>query len=122
MKRSLPLFAALAALVVGLLGPGETARADSTCAQTVVDTQAAVDRIIADRAASGPSAPEGDTALLSEDPSPDGMAKVEGELGDGTAPEKALAALERARKADAAGDTEACQQEVAAARDAVGLQ
>lgn len=122
MKRCLPLFAALAALVVGTTGFGGRAEADSVCSQMVIDTQSAVDRIIADAANSGPTAPQSDAVQDGAEPTPDSMAKVEGEIGDGAAPEKALAALERARKADAAGDTEACQKEVAAARDAVGLE
>ena len=47
---------------------------------------------------------------------------VEAEIGDGVAPEKAQKALDSARAAVAAGDEEKCQKDVAAARDAIGLQ
>lgn len=118
MKRSLSLLAAITVAGMGMLAP---AWADS-CAQMVIDTQSAVDRVIADRAAGGPSAPESDQALRSDEPTPESMARVEAEIGDGRAPENALAALERARAADAAGNNDVCLKEVAAARDAIGLE
>ncbi|MBS9477219.1 hypothetical protein [Ancylobacter radicis] len=115
MKPTLPLL--LAALL--LAAPAALA---SPCTQAADDTQAALDRMIADLAASGPSAPESDSALLSHDPSPSALAKTEAEIGDGVKPEIAQKALERARAAAAAGDEEACQKDVAAARDAIGLE
>lgn len=118
MNRSLLLLAAVTLAGMGMLG---SARADS-CAQMVLDTQAAVDRVIADRAAGGPSAPESDQALRGDEPTPESMARVEAEIGDGRAPEDALAALARARAADAAGKNDACLKEVAAAKDAIGLE
>ena len=113
-----PLLTTLAALL--LLGAAP-ASADS-CAQAVKDTQAALDRVIADLAATGPTAPESDAALLSHEPTPDTLAQTEAALGEGVQPEMAQAALDRARKAADAGNEEACQKEVAAARDAIGLQ
>ncbi|MDQ0511262.1 hypothetical protein [Ancylobacter amanitiformis] len=108
-------------LTLFLLGAAPAAMA-GPCEQAVKDTQAALDRVIADIAALSPTAPESEGALLSHDPSPEGIAKEEAELGDGVAPEKALEALERARTAAAAGDEDGCQKYVAAARDAIGLQ
>ncbi|WGD29493.1 hypothetical protein AncyloWKF20_17220 [Ancylobacter sp. WKF20] len=99
-----------------------TVASASPCTQAADDTQAALDRMIADLAAGGPPAPESDAALLSHDPSPSSMAKVEAEIGDGVKPEIAQKALERARAAAAAGNEDGCQKEVAAARDAIGLQ
>lgn len=92
------------------------------CTPMIEDTQAAVDRAIADLAGSGPTAPEGDDALLSRDPTPDAMAQTEAAIGDGIEPEKALAAIARARQADEAGDLDLCQKNLADARDAIGLQ
>ncbi|PZQ85985.1 MAG: hypothetical protein DI549_00420 [Ancylobacter novellus] len=94
----------------------------SPCEQAVKDTQEALDRLLADLAATGPSATESDDALLSHEPTPGGIADVEAEIGDGVAPEKAQKALDSARAAVAAGDEEKCQKDVAAARDAIGLQ
>lgn len=94
----------------------------SPCTQAADDTQAALDRMIADLAADGPTATESDDALLSHDPSPADMAKVEAEIGDGVAPEVAQKALQHARAAAAAGDEATCQKDVAAARDALGLK
>lgn len=115
MKYALPflLAASLLGAPAALAGP---------CDQAVKDTQEALDRLIADLAATGPTAPESDGALLSHEPTPGGIAQEEAELGEGVAPEKAQQALDRARAASAAGDENACQAEVAAARDALGLQ
>ncbi len=96
--------------------------AASPCGQAADDTQAALDRMIADIAASGPTAPESDSALESHDPSPEALARVEAEIGDGVKPEIAQKALIRARAAAAGGDEEACQKDVAVARDAIGMQ
>lgn len=112
----LPAFAAAV-----LIAPVSRAVA-GPCAQMLEDTQAAVDRAIADIASGGPTAPEGDDALLSHDPTPDKLAETEAAIGDGIEPEKALAALDRARKADEANDLDLCQKNLAEARDAIGLQ
>jgi len=122
MKSSLLPRLLIPALVAAVL-IAPTARAVAgPCVQMIEDTQAAVDRAIADIAGSGPTAPEGDDALLSRDPTPDAMAETEGAIGDGIEPEKALAALDRARKADEANDLDLCQKNLADARDAIGLQ
>ena len=117
----LPHLLAAALIAVFAVAPASHAFA-GPCVQMIEDTQAAVDRAIADLAGSGPTAPEGDDALLSRDPTPDSMAETEGAIGDGIEPEKALAALDRARKADDAGDLDGCQKYLAEARDAIGLQ
>ncbi len=117
----LPHFLATVVVAAVLIAPASQALA-GPCAQMVEDTQAAVDRAIADLAASGPTAPESDGALLSQEPTPDKLAETEAAIGDGIAPEKAIAALERARKADEAGDLDGCQKNLAEARDAIGLQ
>lgn len=115
MLYRLPLALAALTLATGIA-------AASPCTQAADDTQAALDRMIADLAATGPSATESDSALLSHDPSPEAMAKVEAEIGDGVKPEIAQKALQRARAAAAAGNEDACQKDVAAARDAIGMQ
>ncbi|QIB33799.1 hypothetical protein [Ancylobacter pratisalsi] len=113
-----PILATLATLL--LLGSAPAFADD--CAQAAADAQSALDRVLADLAANGPSAPEGDDALLSEEPTPNSIAQTEAELGDGTQPEVAQKALDRARAAAAAGNEDACQKEVAAAREAIGLK
>lgn len=122
MKPSLlPRLLIPAFVAAVLIAPAARAFA-GPCAQMVEDTQAAVDRAIADLAGSGPSATEGDDALLSHDPTPDKMAETEAAIGDGIEPEKALAALARARQSDDSGDLDGCQKNLAEARDAIGLQ
>jgi len=122
MKPSLlPRLLAPALVAAMLIAPCARAVA-GPCAQMIEDTQAAIDRAIADLAGSGPTAPESDDALLSHDPTPDTMAETEAAIGDGIEPEKALAALERARKADDANDLDLCQKNLAESRDAIGLQ
>lgn len=113
-----PTLATLATLL--LLGSAPALADD--CAQAAADTQSALDRLMADLAASGPSATESDSALMSEEPTPNSIAQTEAALGDGTQPEVAQKALDRARAAAAAGNEEACQKEVAAAREAIGLK
>lgn len=91
------------------------------CQPMIDATQAAIDKAIDAIAATGPTAPESPGALLSHEPSPDSIAQEESALGEGRGPDKALAALGRARQADAAGDLAGCEKEIAKARRALGL-
>ncbi|ADH91263.1 conserved hypothetical protein [Ancylobacter novellus DSM 506] len=114
MKHMLtPLAAAL------LLGFAPAANA-SPCADAVTKAQSELDQYIDALAAAGPSAPETTGALLSHDPSPGEIARTEAELGDGDQAEQAQEALDRARAAEANGDTATCEAEVARARATIG--
>ncbi|GAB4064753.1 hypothetical protein KHC28_11885 [Ancylobacter sonchi] len=113
---------AVAPFAVALLLVSAPAAWAGPCTQDIVAAQEALDRMIADLAASGPTAPESEDATLSHDPSPGGMAQAEAELGDGIAPEVAQTELDKARKADEREDSDACHQALAKARDALGLE
>lgn len=104
-----------------LLGLAPAAHA-SSCTDAVTKAQGELDSYIDALAAKGPSAPESTGALLSHDPSPGAIARTEAELGDGDQAELAQQALDRARAAEAKGDTATCEAEVAKARAVIGLK
>ncbi len=111
----LPLAAAL------LFGATPAALAGS-CAETVTQTQAALDKLLNALAAAGPTAPESAGALLSHEPTPESIAQSEAALGDGTRPEAVQQTLDLARQADANGDEAACKAQVAKARALLNLK
>ncbi|MBS7543157.1 hypothetical protein [Ancylobacter oerskovii] len=113
---------AAAPFAVALLLASAPAALAGPCTADIVATQEALDRLLADLAATGPTAPESEDATLSHDPSPGGIAQAEGELGEGLAPEKAQAELDKARAADEREDAEGCRQALAKARDAIGVE
>ncbi|MDR6951434.1 hypothetical protein J2X65_000782 [Ancylobacter sp. 3268] len=113
---------AVAPFVVALLLGSAPAVLAGPCTQDIVSTQEALDRLIADLAANGPTAPESEDATLSHEPTPGGLAQTEAELGEGVAPEQAQAELDKARAADEREDSDACHQALAKARDAIGLE
>lgn len=113
------LAAPMAVALLMLAGP---ARASGPCTADILAAQEALDRIIADLAATGPTAPESEDATLSHEPTPDSLAQTEADIGDGVKPEIAQAELDKARKADEAGDNEACQKSLTKARDAIGVE
>ncbi|HSI39066.1 MAG TPA: hypothetical protein VLA00_00790 [Xanthobacteraceae bacterium] len=90
------------------------------CAQAIDQAQKQVDRFIETVARTGPTAPEGSTALLSQQPSPSTLATEEEALGEGKRPERALKALARARAADAAGDAPGCTKALEQVQAAIG--
>ena len=113
---------AVAPLVVALMLGSAPAALAGPCTQDIVAAQEALDRLIADLAATGPTAPESEDATLSHEPTPGGIAGVEAELGEGAAPEVAQAELDRARSADEREDSDTCHAALAKARDAIGLE
>ena len=64
--------------------------------------QVEVDAIIEAVAAAGPTARESTAAMLRHQPTPGSIAAAEEEIGDGPKMEEAVAALAKAREADAA--------------------
>ena len=94
----------------GLAGP---------CAGDIDQVQAQVDARIDAVAGAGPAGTESGSARLHRQPTPGSIAAAEQKLGEGKAEEAALAALARARTADAAGDKAACDRALAEARQAI---
>jgi hypothetical protein len=89
------------------------------CTQDIDRMQAQVDARIDAVAGSGPAGAESNAARLHREPTPGSIARAEQKLGEGRPGEAALAALTRARAADAAGDKAACDQALAQARQAI---
>jgi hypothetical protein len=89
------------------------------CSVEIDRLQAAVDARIDAAAGSGPMARESTAAMEHRQPTPDSIAQAEKSLGEGSGNETALAALARARLADAAGDATSCERALAEVRVAL---
>ena len=89
------------------------------CSQQIVRMQAKVDAAIEARAHAGPMGPQSQAANLNRQPTPSSIAAAEARLGEGDQMEQAVAALARARTADAAGDKSGCEQALAEADRAI---
>jgi len=112
-----PRVAALAALVVaaGSVGAAVAAQA-GPCTAQIAELQRRVSRITPGPA-SGPSAPQSIGAQLHHQPTPQTV-----ESAEGKARAAADAALDRARKAYAASDANACAKALEEAKLLYGLQ
>ena len=92
------------------------------CSHEIDRTQALVDAKLEARAAAGPVARESPDALMHRQPTPGSIAAAESRLGEVSAQtvEAVAAAMARAREADRAGDTSACEQALEDVRRAIG--
>jgi len=108
--------AGLTGVVVAL---AVTATHAGPCSPEIARMQARVDALIGAAAAAGPSAREGVAATMHRQPTPGSIAAAEARLGEG-APERALAAMARARAADNADDRDTCERALADAESAIG--
>ncbi|MEZ5891238.1 MAG: hypothetical protein R3D52_13935 [Xanthobacteraceae bacterium] len=86
------------------------------CTSEIDRLQAAVDAKIEAIAATGPTAPESVEATRHDQPTPGSIAAAEEKLGAGPDMTDAVAALKRAREADNANDTSACDEALAEVR------
>lgn len=86
----------------------------ANCSDSISHAQARIDAAIERRAGDRPWQRESVGALRSHQPTPQSIASAEG--AGSTALTDALAALDRARAADSAGDTARCLTEVSAAQ------
>jgi hypothetical protein len=86
------------------------------CSAEIGRLQAAVDARIAAVAGSSRTARESAAATEHHEPTPGSIAQAEESLGEGSGNETALAALARARQADAAGDATSCERALAEIR------
>ncbi|MGC1695045.1 MAG: hypothetical protein WA743_07195 [Pseudolabrys sp.] len=92
------------------------------CSDKINSTQARIDAKLAAKAAAGPTAREGATAGMSDQPTPRSIARAEERLGE-VSPQTVEAikqAMLRARAADSAGDKNACEQALADVQRAIG--
>jgi len=81
------------------------------CSQDITRMQTNIDTKLNALAAAGPSEKQGAAAQMHRQPTPRSIARAESKTGDlpPTAIEKVTDAMDRARKADAAGDKAACE-------------
>lgn len=91
----------------------------TSCAANLDRTQIAIDAALVRHSSAVPSAPESTFAKLSRQPTPATIARAENEYGGWANGSKAIAALKRARAADAAGDAATYFSELRAARRAI---
>jgi hypothetical protein len=92
------------------------------CSPEIDRVQARVDAMIAATAAAGPAGRQSTAATTHRQPTPDSIAAAEARLGEGARTQRALAALERARTADRAGDNGACERALADVQREIGSQ
>jgi hypothetical protein len=90
------------------------------CSHAIVRAQVQVDAKIAASGNAGRSAPESSAALLHHQPTVASVAAAEGQLNHNSGGGIALSALAVAREADHEGNSVACGQALAAARQAMG--
>jgi hypothetical protein len=89
------------------------------CTQEIDRVQTQVDARIDAVAGAGRAGAESNAARLHREPTPGSIAAAEQKLGEGKPEEAALAAMTRARAADAAGDKAGCDEALTLARKAI---
>jgi hypothetical protein len=107
------------ALILGLIVISPSAQA-GPCTDELDALQPKVDARVDAAAGAGKFAPESKAATTHQQPTPDSIAAAEARLNEGKRAREAVAALDRARKADAAGDSSACEAAVIEVRAALG--
>ncbi|HEY0234496.1 MAG TPA: hypothetical protein VGC86_05500 [Afipia sp.] len=107
--------------IVLLSGWGVSAHAAS-CAVQIDQVQAKLDAALAQHAKTAPYAVESKSATLSRQPTPGSIARAEDKIGAWSGGDKAVAALGRAREAQAAGKTSACFTALREAKRAISSQ
>ncbi len=90
------------------------------CSSEIDRLQSGVDALIAATAVGGPAGRESTAAMTHRQPTPSSIAAAEARLKEGARTERAKAAMARARAADRAGDTSACQRALADVRREIG--
>ncbi|MFZ0209683.1 MAG: hypothetical protein WAL59_26835 [Roseiarcus sp.] len=86
------------------------------CKADIDAEQAKIDAALDQVAKAGKTGVESTAATESRQPTPASIAAAEKALGEGVSIREAMAALERARRADEHGDMSACHAEVTEAR------
>jgi hypothetical protein len=104
--------------IVLLSGLATSANAAS-CAVQIDQVQAKLDAALAQRAKTAPFAVESKSATLSHQPTPGSIARAEDKLEAWAGGDEAVAALGRARDAQAAGNTAACFKALRKAKRAI---
>lgn len=103
------------ALVLNLTAPADAA----SCAVQIDQVQTQLDAALAQHAKTAPYAPESKSATLSHQPTPGSIARAEDKIGAWSGGDTAVAALKRARDAEAAGKSAECFKALGEAKDAI---
>ena len=112
---NLVFFVALAVSAAAYAGPSQA----GPCTGEIDRFQAQLDAKIDAQAGEGRGARESRSTLEHHQPTPESILEAEEGLGEGAALANAMVALARARVADGAGDTRACEEALAKARRAL---
>ncbi len=91
----------------------------ASCAVQIDQVQTQLDAALAQHAKTAPYAPESKAATLSHQPTPGSIARAEDKIGAWAGGDKAVAALGRAREAQAAGKSADCFKALGEAKDAI---
>jgi hypothetical protein len=108
-----------ALLLAPLLLP-QPSQAKTACSAELRRTSKAVDRALDQYASTAPFAPESKFATLNHQPTPSTIARAERRFDNWPNGSEAVAAVQRARKANKAGDTQGCLNALREARMAIG--
>ena len=117
LRRNLPWISS--GLLLVSLSVATPALAE-TCHGAIDHVQSQVDAALAQQADSAPFAPETSFATLGHQPTPATVARAEAGLRHWAGGDEAVAALDRARQADASGNARQCLAELQAAQHAIG--
>jgi hypothetical protein len=90
------------------------------CSPEIDRLQSGVDALIAAAAVAGPAGRESTAAMTHRQPTPTSIAAAEARVKEGARVERARTAMARARAADRAGDTSACQRALAEVQHEIG--
>ncbi len=90
------------------------------CTGDILTLQAQVDARVDAVAGKGKTGKQSSAAQLHRQPTPQSIANAEATLNEGKPADRALKALEAARKADEAGDRAGCTKAIGEVREALG--
>jgi hypothetical protein len=94
--------------------------AKTACSADLSRTSRAVDKALDRYASTAPYAPESKAAKLNHQPTPSSIARAERRFDDWPNGSEAVAAVQRARQANKAGDIQGCLDALREARMAIG--
>jgi hypothetical protein len=90
------------------------------CSSEIDRLQPGVDALIAAAGVAGPAGRQSTAAMTHRQPTPSSIAAAEARVKEGARADRARAAMARARAADRAGDTSACQRALADVQHEIG--
>lgn len=110
----------VSALLVAAISLPQPTLAKTACTAELHRTTRAVDKALDRYAATAPYAPESRAATLNHQPTPSTIARAERQFDNWPNGSEAVAAVQRAREANKAGDIQGCLDALREARMAIG--